>query len=215
MFYCFTSLVAMIVIDSVTIIEATHTSSLLVVTNPCTTTKHTQQHTKNMMCVGVLFCSCVHISRLYTSPVGSVKITLREMLASSRLSKTLGMISIRRNILLTKRIQGPTSLFSTNVNITTLSMPSLSPTMTHGTISSWNKAPGDILNAGDILCDVETDKASVGFEVFDNIFILIQSQIAMLSFKMVGCSQKFLLMLKVKLCMPSIVSIMGVFRTRN
>ncbi len=44
-------------------------------------------------------------------------------------------------------------------------MPSLSPTMTHGTISSWKKSPGDKLQAGDILCEIETDKASVGFEV--------------------------------------------------
>ena len=55
--------------------------------------------------------------------------------------------------------------FSSDISITTLPMPSLSPTMTHGTISSWNKAPGDAVRAGDILCDVETDKASVGFEV--------------------------------------------------
>jgi pyruvate dehydrogenase E2 component (dihydrolipoamide acetyltransferase) len=37
--------------------------------------------------------------------------------------------------------------------------------MTHGTISSWKKSPGDKLQAGDILCEIETDKASVGFEV--------------------------------------------------
>ena len=44
-------------------------------------------------------------------------------------------------------------------------MPSLSPTMTAGTIASWKKNEGDALKAGDILCDIETDKASVGFEV--------------------------------------------------
>ena len=44
-------------------------------------------------------------------------------------------------------------------------MPSLSPTMTHGTISAWLKKPGDDMKAGDVLCDIETDKASVGFEV--------------------------------------------------
>jgi pyruvate dehydrogenase E2 component (dihydrolipoamide acetyltransferase) len=37
--------------------------------------------------------------------------------------------------------------------------------MTHGTISSWKKKPGDRLSAGDILCEIETDKATVGFEV--------------------------------------------------
>ena len=44
-------------------------------------------------------------------------------------------------------------------------MPSLSPTMTHGTISLWKAAPGAELNAGDVLCEIETDKASVGFEM--------------------------------------------------
>ena len=37
--------------------------------------------------------------------------------------------------------------------------------MTHGTISAWLKKPGDDMKAGDVLCDIETDKASVGFEV--------------------------------------------------
>lgn len=44
-------------------------------------------------------------------------------------------------------------------------MPSLSPTMTHGTISLWKAAPGSALKAGDVLCEIETDKASVGFEM--------------------------------------------------
>ena len=47
-------------------------------------------------------------------------------------------------------------------------MPSLSPTMTHGSISLWNKAPGDSLSPGDVLCEIETDKASVGFDVQDD-----------------------------------------------
>lgn len=44
-------------------------------------------------------------------------------------------------------------------------MPSLSPTMTHGTISLWKASPGTELKAGDVLCEIETDKASVGFEM--------------------------------------------------
>lgn len=58
--------------------------------------------------------------------------------------------------------------FSTDITITTVPMPSLSPTMTHGSISSWNKAPGDTLSAGDVLCEIETDKASVGYDVQDD-----------------------------------------------
>ena len=48
-----------------------------------------------------------------------------------------------------------------------MSMPSLSPTMTHGTIAVWKAAPGDFIRAGEVLCEIETDKASVGFEVWD------------------------------------------------
>ena len=52
-----------------------------------------------------------------------------------------------------------------SVAFRTLGMPSLSPTMTHGSIAKWCKQPGDELLPGDVLCEVETDKATVGFEV--------------------------------------------------
>lgn len=44
-------------------------------------------------------------------------------------------------------------------------MPSLSPTMTQGTISAWRVQPGEEYKVGSVLCEVETDKASVAFEV--------------------------------------------------
>jgi pyruvate/2-oxoglutarate dehydrogenase complex dihydrolipoamide acyltransferase (E2) component len=47
-------------------------------------------------------------------------------------------------------------------------MPALSPTMTHGSISSWKYKAGDFVKAGDALCEIETDKASVGFDVSKN-----------------------------------------------
>lgn len=40
-------------------------------------------------------------------------------------------------------------------------MPALSPTMTVGTISSWKKNPGDLVNPGDTIAEVETDKAVI------------------------------------------------------
>lgn len=46
-------------------------------------------------------------------------------------------------------------------------MPSLSPTMEAGTIASWNLEEGQPFAAGDILCEVETDKATVSFEAQD------------------------------------------------
>jgi len=47
-------------------------------------------------------------------------------------------------------------------------MPSLSPTMEAGTIASWNKEEGDVFGPGDVLCSVETDKATVDFEAQDD-----------------------------------------------
>ena len=36
--------------------------------------------------------------------------------------------------------------------------------MTAGTIASWNVKEGDEVNAGDVFCEIETDKATVDFE---------------------------------------------------
>jgi pyruvate dehydrogenase E2 component (dihydrolipoamide acetyltransferase) len=43
-------------------------------------------------------------------------------------------------------------------------MPALSPTMTSGNIGAWQKKPGDTLAPGDVLVEIETDKAQMDFE---------------------------------------------------
>ena len=43
-------------------------------------------------------------------------------------------------------------------------MPALSPTMTAGNIGTWQKNPGDSLAPGDVLVEIETDKAQMDFE---------------------------------------------------
>ena len=43
-------------------------------------------------------------------------------------------------------------------------MPALSPTMTSGNIGTWQKKPGDAIHPGDILVEIETDKAQMDFE---------------------------------------------------
>jgi len=45
-----------------------------------------------------------------------------------------------------------------------LNMPSLSPTMEEGTIVKWHKAPGDAMSEGDVVCDIQTDKAVMSME---------------------------------------------------
>ena len=47
-------------------------------------------------------------------------------------------------------------------------MPALSPTMETGTITSWAIAVGDSFTAGDAICSIETDKASMDFEAQDD-----------------------------------------------
>ncbi|KAF2101443.1 dihydrolipoamide S-acetyltransferase [Rhizodiscina lignyota] len=47
---------------------------------------------------------------------------------------------------------------------TVISMPALSPTMTAGNIGAWQKKAGDTLAPGDVLVEIETDKAQMDFE---------------------------------------------------
>uniref|UniRef100_A0A1J3H8N4 Dihydrolipoamide acetyltransferase component of pyruvate dehydrogenase complex n=1 Tax=Noccaea caerulescens TaxID=107243 RepID=A0A1J3H8N4_NOCCA len=47
---------------------------------------------------------------------------------------------------------------------TVLTMPALSPTMSHGNIAKWIKKEGDKVEVGDVLCEIETDKATVEME---------------------------------------------------
>lgn len=50
-------------------------------------------------------------------------------------------------------------------------LPALSPTMERGTIVSWAKKEGDKLNEGDLLAEIETDKATMGFETPEEGFL--------------------------------------------
>src|SRR5690554_72787 len=51
--------------------------------------------------------------------------------------------------------------------IKVITMPRLSDTMTDGTVASWIKKVGDKVSEGDILAEIETDKATMEFESFD------------------------------------------------
>jgi len=48
-----------------------------------------------------------------------------------------------------------------------VTMPRLSDTMTEGTIATWLKSVGDVVSEGDILAEIETDKATMEFESFN------------------------------------------------
>ena len=50
---------------------------------------------------------------------------------------------------------------------TKILMPALSPTMTEGNLSKWIVKVGDKVSAGDILAEIETDKATMEIEAVD------------------------------------------------
>jgi pyruvate dehydrogenase E2 component (dihydrolipoamide acetyltransferase) len=47
-----------------------------------------------------------------------------------------------------------------------VTMPKLSDTMTEGVVAKWNKKVGDKVKSGDILAEIETDKATMEFESY-------------------------------------------------
>jgi pyruvate dehydrogenase E2 component (dihydrolipoamide acetyltransferase) len=47
---------------------------------------------------------------------------------------------------------------------TKLAMPALSPTMTSGNIAQFKVKVGDRISPGDLICDIESDKATIGWE---------------------------------------------------
>ena len=55
-----------------------------------------------------------------------------------------------------------------NASVEYITMPRLSDTMEEGTISTWLKKVGDDVSEGDILAEIETDKATMEFESFYN-----------------------------------------------
>ena len=53
-----------------------------------------------------------------------------------------------------------------------IKMPRLSDTMTDGVVVKWHKKIGDKIEEGDLLADIETDKATMEFESFQEGFLL-------------------------------------------
>ena len=53
-----------------------------------------------------------------------------------------------------------------------IKMPRLSDTMTDGVVAKWHKKVGDVVKEGDLLADIETDKATMEFEAFQEGVLL-------------------------------------------
>jgi pyruvate dehydrogenase E2 component (dihydrolipoamide acetyltransferase) len=54
------------------------------------------------------------------------------------------------------------------INATVITMPKMSDTMQEGTISSWLKKVGDVVKSGEIIAEVETDKATMELESYED-----------------------------------------------
>lgn len=74
----------------------------------------------------------------------------------------------------------------------TIEMPKLSDTMTEGTLVKWIKKVGDTVAVGDVLAEVETDKATMEMEAFDEGIL---SEIYVQDGEKVGIGQKLALLL--------------------
>ena len=54
-----------------------------------------------------------------------------------------------------------------------ITMPALSPSMTEGVLAKWHKKVGDTIKPGEVIAEVETDKATMDLEAFDKGTILL------------------------------------------
>ena len=86
---------------------------------------------------------------------------------SSLISNTSNTKSQEEKVEL-KEEQLPTSNFQLPANVKVITMPRLSDTMTTGTVATWLKKVGDQVKEGDILAEIETDKATMEFESFNS-----------------------------------------------
>ncbi|KAK7131107.1 hypothetical protein R3I94_016290 [Phoxinus phoxinus] len=74
-------------------------------------------------------------------------------------------------------LRSQTASFSQSMRVYSLpphqrvELPALSPTMQMGTIARWEKKEGDKINEGDLIAEVETDKATVGFELLEECYL--------------------------------------------
>merc|ERR1719219_2888943 len=67
-------------------------------------------------------------------------------------------------LLATTSAQTQIRCFSSHPPHVKVTLPALSPTMEMGSIVTWEKKEGDKVSEGELLCEIETDKATMGFE---------------------------------------------------
>ncbi|KAF5192729.1 Dihydrolipoyllysine-residue acetyltransferase component of pyruvate dehydrogenase complex [Thalictrum thalictroides] len=105
----------------------------------------------------------------------NVQNTFVERISDGILSRpvSLAMVNGAYDRSLTLKLQIGVRYFSSSdpTSHTVLEMPALSPTMNQGNIAKWRKKEGDKIEVGDVLCEIETDKATVEFESLEEGFL--------------------------------------------
>ncbi len=76
--------------------------------------------------------------------------------------------SIVKEPLPMQAISNAPSMTVASVNATVVTMPKMSDTMTEGTLVAWLKKVGDVVKSGDIIAEVETDKATMELENYED-----------------------------------------------
>ncbi|MBL7901304.1 MAG: pyruvate dehydrogenase complex dihydrolipoamide acetyltransferase [Bacteroidia bacterium] len=71
-------------------------------------------------------------------------------------------------------VAAPAQTMSIPAGVEIVRMPKLSDTMTEGVVAKWHKKPGDKVKSGELLADIETDKATMEFESFQDGVLLHQ-----------------------------------------
>ncbi|WWC88886.1 pyruvate dehydrogenase complex dihydrolipoamide acetyltransferase [Kwoniella dendrophila CBS 6074] len=86
------------------------------------------------------------------------------MMSFAQVAKRSASAGMRKQLLVSRslRTSAPSSALSK------FSMPAMSPTMTEGGIASWKLKEGDSYAAGDVLVEIETDKATIDVEAQDD-----------------------------------------------
>lgn len=95
------------------------------------------------------------------------------LVRSVRVLKHLGNPSraVLSQQLLVAKFSTSLARFKTYPPHTLIDMPALSPTMEAGNVCAWKKQAGDTLASGDVLVEIETDKATMDFEFQDDGFL--------------------------------------------
>jgi dihydrolipoamide dehydrogenase len=101
-------------------------------------------------------------------PLGEVGATIAVGAALGYITDTPGDVAIAADEVVAENAQ--TEMIPHHAG-TPIVMPQLSDTMTEGVVVTWEKQPGDAIRRGDIVATVETDKAIMDVEVFQEGFL--------------------------------------------